>query len=322
MIRCDGMAPHHIRLPYRAPMSDVQHAGRRPGPRFSRVGWLILVAVLCVVVILAVLFVPRLLRERQYGQLTVPEGQRASQIYAAVDQALKVPEGTTAQAARTAHLDLPAAAKGNPEGYLFPATYPLREDTTPASLLSYMVKTADQRLTADRITSYRTLVIASIVQAEADRPADMGKVARVIDNRLAKNMPLQMDSTINYALGRSTLRTSHADIRTNSPYNTYKFEGLPPTPIDNPGADALKAAAAPPAGDWLYFVTVKPGDTRFTADYQEHQRNVREFNEAQKNSAAGTSPSSGPAPSGSTSGGPASGASASGGSANSAATGR
>ncbi|MCZ0974160.1 endolytic transglycosylase MltG [Streptomyces albulus] len=268
-------------------MSDVQHTGHRPGPRISRAGWILLGAVLCVVVALVVLIVPRLLRERQSGQLAVPEGQRASQIYAAVDRALKVPAGTTAQAAKTARLDLPAEAQGNPEGYLFPATYPLRKDTTPASLLTYMVKTADQRLAADRVTSYRTVVIASIVQAEADRPADMGKVARVIDNRLARNMPLQMDSTINYALGRSTLRTSHADTRTNSPYNTYKFQGLPPTPIDNPGADALKAAAAPPAGDWLYFVTVKPGDTRFTADYREHLRNVQEFNNSQKDTAAG-----------------------------------
>ncbi|GCB92385.1 endolytic transglycosylase MltG [Streptomyces noursei] len=268
-------------------MSDVQHTGHRPGPRISRAGWLLLGAVLCVVVALVVLIVPRLLRERQSGQLAVPEGQRASQIYAAVDRALKVPAGTTAQAAKTARLDLPAEAQGNPEGYLFPATYPLRKDTTPASLLTYMVKTADQRLAADRVTSYRTVVIASIVQAEADRPADMGKVARVIDNRLARNMPLQMDSTINYALGRSTLRTSHADTRTNSPYNTYKFQGLPPTPIDNPGADALKAAATPPAGDWLYFVTVKPGDTRFTADYREHLRNVQEFNNSQKDTAAG-----------------------------------
>ncbi|MFB6602460.1 endolytic transglycosylase MltG [Streptomyces noursei] len=268
-------------------MSDVQHTGHRPGPRISRAGWLLLGAVLCVVVALVVLIVPRLLRERQSGQLAVPEGQRASQIYAAVDRALKVPAGTTAQAAKTARLDLPAEAQGNPEGYLFPATYPLRKDTTPASLLTYMVKTADQRLAADRVTSYRTVVIASIVQAEADRSADMGKVARVIDNRLARNMPLQMDSTINYALGRSTLRTSHADTRTNSPYNTYKFQGLPPTPIDNPGADALKAAAAPPAGDWLYFVTVKPGDTRFTADYRQHLRNVQEFNNSQKDTAAG-----------------------------------
>ncbi|MGY5123435.1 endolytic transglycosylase MltG [Streptomyces nigrescens] len=260
-------------------MSDASPTVRRPGPRFPRTGRLLLVAVLLVLAVLAVLLLPRLLRGPQPEQtLTVPEGQRATQIFAAADKALHLPAGSTAKAAKRADLRLPAEAKGNPEGYLFPATYPISSDTTPASLLSYMVKTAEQRLAADDIHSYRTVLIASIVQAEADRPADMGKVARVIDNRLAHHMPLQMDSTINYALGRSTLHTSHADTRTKSPYNTYRYPGLPPTPIDNPGADALKAAGAPPAGDWLYFVTVKPGDTRFTADYQEHLRNVREFN--------------------------------------------
>ncbi|MEU5210984.1 endolytic transglycosylase MltG [Streptomyces sp. NPDC020742] len=269
-------------------MSEVPPTVRRPGPRFSRTGRLLLVAVLAVLVIVAVVVVPRLLRGiGPEQQLTVPEGQRAGQVYAAADKALHLPSGSTEKAARSARLPLPAEAKGNPEGYLFPATYPVASDATPASLLSYMVKTANQRLAADRITSYRTVVIASIVQAEADRPADMGKVARVITNRIARHMPLQMDSTINYALGRSTLHTSHDDTKTNSPYNTYKYEGLPPTPIDNPGAEALKAAGAPPEGDWLYFVTVKPGDTRFTADYQEHLRNVQEFNDRQKGTGEG-----------------------------------
>jgi UPF0755 protein len=269
-------------------MSDVERTVRRPRQRISRTGRLLLGAGLGVLAVLAVLLVPRLLSggPERAETLTVPEGMRAKQIYAAADKALHVAEGTTAKAARTARLKLPDEAKGNPEGYLFPATYPIRADTTPASLLSYMVDTAHERLAADGIASYRTVVIASIVQAEADRPDDMGKVARVIDNRLAKNMPLQMDSTINYALGRSTLHTTHSDTRTDSPYNTYKQQGLPPTPIDSPGADALKAAGSPPAGDWLYFVTVKPGDTRFTADYQEHLRNVREFN-AQQQSQSG-----------------------------------
>lgn len=121
-----------------------------------------------------------------------------------------------------------------------------------------MTNTAAEKQAADGIRAYETVIIASIVQAEADRTADMGKVARVIENRLDRGMPLQMDSTINYALGRSSLNTSHADTRLNSPYNTYRHKGLPPTPIDNPGQDALRAAAQPPAGDWLYFVTVAP----------------------------------------------------------------
>ncbi|MEU5542651.1 endolytic transglycosylase MltG [Streptomyces sioyaensis] len=267
-------------------MSDVQHTVRRP--RASRRGRLLLAAGVSVLLVLGVLLLAWWLRERQAERsLTVPEGQRAGQIYAAADKALKLPAGSTAKAAKRTHLELPDDAQGDPEGYLYPATYPVSSDTTPASLLSYMATTAGRHLADDGISSYRTVVIASIVQAEADRPADMGKVARVITNRLAHHMPLQMDSTLNYALHRSTLRTSHADTRLHSPYNTYRNQGLPPTPIDSPGADALKAAGAPPAGDWLYFVTVTPGDTRFTADYQKHLRNVQEFNDRQRSAARG-----------------------------------
>jgi len=253
------------------------------------------VALVSALLVVGVLLLAWWLRARQAERsLTVPEGQRAGQIYAAADKALKVPAGSTAKAAERTHLDLPDAAQGNPEGYLYPATYPVRSDTTPASLLSYMVTTAGRHLADEGISSDRTVVIASIVQAEADRPADMGKVARVITNRLAHHMPLQMDSTLNYALHRSTLRTSHADTRLHSPYNTYRNPGLPPTPIDSPGADALKAAGAPPAGDWLYFVTVAPGDTRFTADYQQHLKNVREFNDRQRSAARGGGGAQGP----------------------------
>lgn len=224
-------------------------------------------------------------------RLTVVEGWRAGQVYAAVDKALGEESGTTKKAARTARLKLPSEAGGNPEGYLFPATYPLDKDTTPASLLSYMVNTAEERLGGDRLTAgaernavnlYQTVTIASMVQAEAAGAADMGKVARVIYNRLDHGLPLQMDSTLNYALGRSVLDTTHRDTRIKSRYNTYARMGLPPTPIGNPGSQAMAAALNPPSGDWLYFVTVKDGDTRFTADYREQRRNVAEFNRNRK----------------------------------------
>ena len=91
-----------------------------------------------------------------------------------------------------------------------------------------------------------------------------------------------MDSTINYAMNRNTVHTSLDDTRMESPYNSYQRMGLPPTPIDNPGEDAMRAAINPPPGDWLYFVTIRPGDTRFTADYSEHLRNVAVFNAHQE----------------------------------------
>ncbi|MGP3770673.1 endolytic transglycosylase MltG [Streptomyces sp. SDT5-1] len=271
--------------------------------RLTRRGRVAMTVTGAVVAATAVAVPLALAREDGSGRtLTIPEGWRSGQVYEAVDKALDVPAGSTKKAARTAHLKLPGDAGGNAEGYLFPATYPLDDEATPQSVLAYMVDTANKRFggsgttagagssegsgtTAgaerDAVNPYQRVIIASIVQAEADNKEDMGRVARVIYNRLDHGMPLQMDSTINYALGRSTLDTTHDDTRINSPYNTYARKGLPPTPIGNPGEEAMRAATRPTAGDWLYFVTVKPGDTRFTADLREQEKNVAEFNKIQ-----------------------------------------
>lgn len=232
--------------------------------------------------------------KRPQSTLVIPEGWRASQVYSAVDRELGLKPGSTEKTVETVDLDLPDQAEGNPEGYLFPATYPIDSATKPAGLLRYMADTARKRFGADHITAgaqrnnvtvYETATIASIVQAEADTASDMGKVARVVYNRLLKNMPLQMDSTINYALKRSTLDTTNADTQLDSPYNSYVRKGLPPTPIGNPGEEALSAAISPTPGPWLYFVTVAPGDTRFTDSYDEQQKNVEEFNRNRREAA-------------------------------------
>ncbi|MFH9550448.1 endolytic transglycosylase MltG [Streptomyces sp. NPDC051445] len=263
--------------------------------RLTRRGRLVLIATGAVVAGTAVA-VPLLSldspkKEAKPATLVIPEGWRASQVYEAVDKALALPAGTTRNALPKAGLKLPSDAGGNPEGYLFPATYPLDKKATPQTLLSYMVDTADKKFNGAPIAAgaqrnalnvYQTVTVASLVQAEAATDADMGKVARVVFNRLKRGMPLQLDSTINYALNRFTLRTTESDTRLASPYNSYQRMGLPPTPIDNPGEEAMRAAISPTPGDWLYFVTVKPGDTRFTASYAEHQRNVAEFNRNQQ----------------------------------------
>ncbi|MER5640399.1 endolytic transglycosylase MltG [Kitasatospora sp. NPDC002227] len=221
--------------------------------------------------------------------LTIPEGWRAGQVYTAIDQKLKLPTGTALATAQqhVAELGLPDWTGGNTEGFLFPSTYPVTGDTNVLTLLKEMVGQSGRVFGGDDVqslasgnnqTPYGLVTIASLVQGEADNPEDMAKVARVIYNRLGKNMPLQLDSTINYALGRSTLSTTTGDTRTESPFNTYLHPGLPPTPIANPGRDALQAAAHPAEGDWLYFVTVRPGDTRFTDSFDQQQKNVAEFN--------------------------------------------
>ncbi|MFC9843201.1 endolytic transglycosylase MltG [Streptomyces sp. NPDC060223] len=231
--------------------------------------------------------------------LVIPEGWRSGQIYDAVDKVLRIPPGTAKKSLGKANLKLPNDAEGNPEGYLFPATYPIDKKSTPESLLTFMVSTANEKFNKAPIAAgsqrnamnvYQAVTIASIVQAEAATKEDMGKVARVIFNRLERGMPLQMDSTINYALNRSTLDTSQNDTKISSPYNSYQRMGLPPTPIANPGEEAMRAAISPTPGDWLYFVTVKPGDTRFTASYEEHLKNVAEFNQNRKSSSTSPSP--------------------------------
>lgn len=263
--------------------------------RPTRRGKVVLAAVALLVVSAAVLIPLSLTgsdeggheKESPHSTLMIPEGRRASQVYEAVDRALDLKPGSTSKAATTVDLALPAQAEGNPEGYLFPATYPIDAATEPAGLLRYMADTARKHFGADHVTAgaqrnnvsvYDTITIASIVQAEADTASDMGKVARVVYNRLLKDMPLQMDSTINYALKRSTLDTTTAETQLDSPYNSYRIKGLPPTPIGNPGEEALRAAVSPTPGPWLYFVTVGPGDTRFTDSYDEQQKNVQEFN--------------------------------------------
>ncbi|MCL6669998.1 endolytic transglycosylase MltG [Streptomyces panaciradicis] len=269
--------------------------------RLTRRGRLALIATGAVVAGTAVavpLLTPENEKDTKPTSLVIPEGWRAGQVYDAVDKALALPPGSTRNSLAKARLKLPNDAEGNPEGYLFPATYPLQvsgKKATPEALLSFMVDTADKKFNGAPVAAgaqrnamnvYQAVTIASIVQAEAASKADMAKVARVIFNRLERGMPLQMDSTINYALNRSTLRTNAGDTRIDSPYNSYQRMGLPPTPIDNPGEDAMRAAINPAPGDWLYFVTVKPGDTRFTADFAQHQRNVAEFNALQKKSAS------------------------------------
>ncbi|OXY88428.1 aminodeoxychorismate lyase [Streptomyces diastatochromogenes] len=256
----------------------------------------------------AAVAVPLLTREAAHEQakppmLVIPEGWRANQIYDAVDRALKLPLGSTRKSLGKASLALPSESQGNPEGYLFPATYPVEKGATPESLLRFMVDTANKKFNGAPVAAgaqrnavrvYQAVTIASIVQAEAATKADMGRVARVVFNRLQRGMPLQMDSTINYALNRNTVHTSMDDTRMESPYNSYQRMGLPPTPIDNPGEDAMRAAINPPPGDWLYFVTIRPGDTRFTADYSEHLRNVAAFNAAHPASGQPQQPSGSP----------------------------
>ena len=220
--------------------------------------------------------------------VTVPEGLTVEEIVAKLAKDTKFSARQFRRALR-GDIGLPSYAKGNPEGYLFPATYELSPNATARSVLKQMVARYDQEATsldlvkkAQRLgfSAHDLVTIASLIQGEARFAKDFPKVSRVIYNRLKQKMPLQFDSTVKYAVGKNgRVGTSNADRNSNSPYNTYKVPGLPPTPISAPGQQALDAALNPAKGTWLYFVTVNPetGVTKFATSYAQHLRNKALF---------------------------------------------
>jgi UPF0755 protein len=237
------------------------------------------------------------------AKVTVPEGTRLTkteQIIAANSQITGAALGSAV--ARSGDLGLPVYAQGKPEGFLYPATYTVETSTTATAMLAQMVARFKQVALAIglepgaaqlKLTPYQVVTIASLIEAEVKRPQDYALVAEVIVNRLHKGLPLQLDSTVNYALGTSHPFLSAADLKTASPYNTYLHAGLPPTPINSPGQAALFAALHPAVGDFIYFVTTDPttGDTTFTASASEANklRIVAQKNAAAEASAAAAS---------------------------------
>jgi peptidoglycan lytic transglycosylase G len=221
-------------------------------------------------------------KSRSRITLTVPEGRRAIEIYSELQQKLGFSRAELTKAAKADDLGLPRAAHGRVEGYLFPATYDFQPDVTPEEALQAMVergKATFDELGIPDTQLHDVVVKASIVQAEAGRKEYMGKVARVLDNRLDQGMKLQLDSTVSYATGKFEITTTPKDRASTSPYNTYRYAGLPPGPISNPGEDALRAALEPADGQWLFFVTVNPktGETKFADTAAQHSRYVDEF---------------------------------------------
>ncbi|HWC22028.1 MAG TPA: endolytic transglycosylase MltG [Flexivirga sp.] len=213
---------------------------------------------------------------------TIPEGLWAGQIFTLLSKATGVPVADYQKVSPTS-IGLPPAAKGHLEGYLFPSTYNFGKDATAEQQLRTMVtewrkKVAPLQIPDSRL--HEVMVEASLVEAESRLSEDGPKVARVIDNRVNQGMPLQLDSTIHYAeKKRGTITTTDEQRAKKGPYNSYLNTGLPPTPINNPGLAAIKAALHPASGGWLYFVTVDPqtGKTLFADTYPEQQKNEQVF---------------------------------------------
>ncbi|MET7280225.1 endolytic transglycosylase MltG [Kribbella sp. NPDC005582] len=224
-------------------------------------------------------------------RFSVPAGKTKAEVIKILEAPkLKLPAGAAAAAmGKPASLGLPAYAHGNPEGFLFPGTYDVPKGATATSMIKLMtaeyaknaaalnlVKTAQSK----DLDPYRAVIVASIIQGETNRKQDYAKVARVIYNRLQADRKLQMDSTVHYAVGRGGgVFTTNEQRNSDSPYNTYKFKGLPPTPISSPTKDTLRAAINPAKGPWMYFtlVNLDTGETAFATTDVEHQANVQKL---------------------------------------------
>ncbi|NJQ01519.1 endolytic transglycosylase MltG [Streptomyces zingiberis] len=239
--------------------------------------------------------------------LIIPEGMRNAQIYATIDKRLELKQGTTAGIAekQAGDLGLPdwadddAEIKDPLEGFLYPARYDLAEDAKPADVLKKMVARAtaeyeklDVEAGAEKAnldSPLELVTVASLVQAEGKTSDDFRKMARVVYNRLDPGNQetagrLEFDSAFNYLKGQSEINIGIKEIRNHDdPYNTYFYRGLPPGPIANPGADALKAAMDPEPGDWYYFVSVDGDTTEFAETHEEHEKLRQRFNENQRN---------------------------------------
>lgn len=204
------------------------------------------------------------------------------------------PAWTTAQV--TAALNnkgvgvLPPCANGSYEGWLQPGTYDPKSYKTPADMLAAMVKARIAALDALNVPTgpqrEKILTIASIIGGEVNQSQYYGKVSRVIANRLAQNMPLGMDSVIAYGNNTQDNELTEAMLTdTSNPYNDRIHVGLPPTPINQPNSEMIKAAMNPTPGNWVYFVTVNldTGETKFTDNNAQFQQYKSQYEAWQKN---------------------------------------
>lgn len=174
--------------------------------------------------------------------------------------------------------DLPKGAAL--EGYLFPDTYRVWEDELPDGLLrrqlqEFQLKTVgfDEEAKRQRRTLRDVVILASILEKEIGRDEDRAIVAGIFMNRLRIGMRLQSDATLNYITRSGRSRMTASDLENESPYNTYKYAGLPPGPIGNPGKASLDAALYPAKTDYWYFLTDAEGRTYFARTLEEHRWN-------------------------------------------------
>lgn len=222
---------------------------------------------------------------------TIPEGYSLQQITKALVAKGFIEEETFKELLTEAKFNYPFL-RNSPsgprrlEGYLFPETYNIRLDSTERDIINVMLAGMDRQLKALdfekragalNLNIHQALTIASMIEREARKDEERQIISSVIHNRLKIGMRLQIDATVEYALGGHREKIYYKDLEVDSPYNTYKYNGLPPGPIASPGKQSLLAAVTPANTKYIYYVAKPDGSHAFATTYEEHNANKRKY---------------------------------------------
>ena len=170
------------------------------------------------------------------------------------------------------------------EGYLFPETYLIPANYSPQELTDLLKETflekiskLEAKIKESELTLNEIIILASIVEREANSVESQKMVSGILQNRIKEGMPLQADATMEYVLGKPLAELTADDLKIDSPYNTYLNYGLPPTPIGNPGIDAILAVLEPTASDNLFYITGKDGEFYYAKTFDQHRVNIARY---------------------------------------------
>jgi UPF0755 protein len=200
--------------------------------------------------------------------VTFPEGFRVNDLYTYLPDNFE---------------KLPVTDYERYEGYLFPETYFISGDTTLVELVELLLETSTVRhdsligATSTNLTKDEVITLASIIEREAKDENSKRIVSGILQNRLRKGMPLQVDATFNYIIGKSSAELTLDDLKIDSPFNTYTHKGLPPRPISNPGEESIRAVLNPKTTEYMYYLTADDGTFYYAKTFEEHKRNKERY---------------------------------------------
>jgi UPF0755 protein len=202
-------------------------------------------------------------------RFTLPEGFRIDDLAALLPEKL----GVTSTASFSEY-----------EGFLFPDTYFVSQEATLDEIITLLRDTYEEKISPLRpaievsgFTEEEVINLASLIEREAKDAESKRIVSGILQNRLELGMPLQVDATFDYLLGKTSAELTEDDLDIDSPYNTYRYTGLPPTPISNPGLESIEAVLEPTPSEYLYYLTGDDGRFYYARTFEEHKTNKQQF---------------------------------------------